>query len=211
MQVSYSSKVSSRPIKLPQQVRSQARVGRLLDAAAVLITQRGVEALTMAAVGQAAATAPGSLYQFFPNRDELVNALIQREAARVEACVAKALAAWTQGQRRDPATIVDALLAPLRELYRAHPVWGELLHALARRGEPGEVEQALDEAVLAQLSKALILLAPDMSPGAVTLAARVVLDLGHSGLLAAGNDELMYFEVRRCLAAYLEAWRQAGV
>lgn len=199
-----------RPIKLPQQVRSQARVGRLLDAAAKLIAQRGVEALTMAAVGHAAETAPGSLYQFFPNREELVNALVRREAARVEACVSTALAAWVQGPRRDAATLVDALLTPMRALYCAHPAWGELLHALARRGEPGEVEQALDEAVLDQFGEALTLLAPNMPVGAANLAARVVLDLGHTGLLSTRNDELMFLEVQRCLAAYLEAWRQAA-
>lgn len=199
--------MGGRAAKLPQQARGRVRVERLLDAAAMLIARHGLEGVSMAAVGEAAGSAPGSLYQFFPNRDALVDALARREAAAVEACVEATLAGWRASARRDAASLMDALLPPLLDLYRSRPAWGELLHALARRGEPGDVEQALDAAVTARLADALTRLRPDADVAARRLAARVLLDLGHAGLLLATcADDPAFAEVRRCLLAYLSAW-----
>lgn len=197
-----------RTAKLPIQSRGHVRVGRLLDAAAALIAERGVGMLTMAAVGQAAGSAPGSLYQFFPDRDALLEALARREAARVEAIVVEALDAWRRTDPCDAAGLAAALLPPLRAHYIAHPVWGELLHALSRRGAPGAVESALDAAVLVHLGAALGQLAPAASPARRAVAARVLLDLGHTGLLSAGEDDLMFGEVSRCLTMWLTAWQR---
>lgn len=196
-----------RTAKSPIQSRGHARVDRLLDAAATLIAQRGVGMLTMAAVGQAAGSAPGSLYQFFPNRDALLDALARREAARVDAIVVAALGVWQRAGPHDAAGMLAALLPPLRAHYAAHPVWAELLHALARRGEPGAVEAALDAALLDHLGAALGQLAPAASPSARAIATQVLLDLGHAGLLSAGQDDVMMREITRCLTVWLMAWQ----
>jgi AcrR family transcriptional regulator len=199
----------SRPARSPRQQRGQARVARLLDAAAEMIAENGVAGLTMAGVSERAGSAPGSLYQFFPNRETLIDALAQRYAAEVERCIVEALADWTQSRSTDPAALVDALLPPLFAFYRAHPAWGELLHALSRRGAPGRIERALDRAAIQHLAAALAHLDPRASAQAAETAAAVLLDLGHAGLTqtASGSDAFAT-ELRRCLVAYLEAWRR---
>jgi AcrR family transcriptional regulator len=64
----------------PRQPRGEARVTRLLDAAAAVIAEVGVDATTTNAIAAAAATSVGSLYQFVSNQDAIVHALAQRLA-----------------------------------------------------------------------------------------------------------------------------------
>lgn len=196
----------------PLQARSKARVERILDAAAAQIAAAGVESVTMAGIGAASGSAPGSLYQFFPNRDLLIQALAEREAQLIEACVADALEVWQSCEFATAASLFDALLPPLLTFYRERPAWGELLHALSRYGEPGAVEQRLDAEIEARLSASLCRLDPSATPERRKLAAAIVLDLGHSGLLFAqrSQSEAAYIEVRRALIAYLNDWCQSG-
>ena len=73
------------PRRTPQQERGAARVTRLLEAAATLIAEVGVDAATTNAIAAAARTSVGSLYQFFPNKDAVVHALAERLAHEFDA------------------------------------------------------------------------------------------------------------------------------
>lgn len=67
----------------PQQQRSQKRVEKILDAAAILFDEVGFEATTTHAIAERADTAVGSLYQFFPDKLAIFNALELRHVERV--------------------------------------------------------------------------------------------------------------------------------
>jgi AcrR family transcriptional regulator len=67
----------------PQRRPGQERVAQLLEAAAAVIAEKGYDATTMAEVAARAGAQIGSLYRFFPNKDVLANALIERFHARV--------------------------------------------------------------------------------------------------------------------------------
>jgi AcrR family transcriptional regulator len=67
----------------PQQKRSQKRVEQILDAAASIFDQVGFEAATTHAIASQAKTAVGSLYQFFPDKLAIFNALELRHVERV--------------------------------------------------------------------------------------------------------------------------------
>lgn len=67
----------------PQQKRSQERVKRILDAAAIVFDEVGFEAATTHAIAARANTAVGSLYQFFPDKLAIFNALELRHVERV--------------------------------------------------------------------------------------------------------------------------------
>ncbi|MEM7762282.1 MAG: TetR/AcrR family transcriptional regulator [Cyanobacteria bacterium P01_A01_bin.40] len=67
----------------PQQKRGQARVEQILDAAAIVFNEVGFEAATTHAIAVAANTAVGSLYQFFPDKQAIFNALELRHVERV--------------------------------------------------------------------------------------------------------------------------------
>ena len=59
----------------PQQKRSQKRVEKILDAAAIVFDEVGFEAATSHTIAERANTAVGSLYQFFPDKLAIFNAL----------------------------------------------------------------------------------------------------------------------------------------
>ena len=67
----------------PQQKRSQERVEKILDAAAIVFDEVGFEAATTHAIATKANTAVGSLYQFFPDKLAIFNALELRHVDRV--------------------------------------------------------------------------------------------------------------------------------
>ncbi|MEO7084123.1 MAG: TetR/AcrR family transcriptional regulator [Gemmatimonadaceae bacterium] len=64
--------------RTPLQARGHRRVDLLLDAAAEIVAEVGVKAATTNAIAARAKTSVGSLYQFFPDKHALVQALAQR-------------------------------------------------------------------------------------------------------------------------------------
>jgi AcrR family transcriptional regulator len=78
--------------KAPVQRRSAQTVEAVLEAAARILETRGLVACTTNAVAERAGVSIGSLYQYFPNRDALTVALIERETAQLLADVGCAVA-----------------------------------------------------------------------------------------------------------------------
>jgi AcrR family transcriptional regulator len=64
--------------RVPVQGRSVARVSRMLDACAELVDEIGYEALTTTLLAERAGVAIGSIYQFFPDKRAVVQALTLR-------------------------------------------------------------------------------------------------------------------------------------
>lgn len=95
-------------------------------AAAELFEERGVEAVTMSDVAARSATAFGSLYRFFPSKEGLIDALLQRHAqhtfGQLEALQARAGA-------MSPQDLAAALVRLVRDLSAARRSSLSLLEA----------------------------------------------------------------------------------
>lgn len=80
------------PRKRPSQARAAATVAAILEAAARILEERGLEGFNTNAVAERAGVSVGSLYQYFPGKDAIAAALVAREldgaAGRLEAAVA---------------------------------------------------------------------------------------------------------------------------
>jgi len=74
---------ASRPRRLPLQARSQRRVAHVLDVAARLIDQVGPEAVTTGMIAKAAGVSIGWLYDFFPNRESIFDAIVATSLDKV--------------------------------------------------------------------------------------------------------------------------------
>jgi AcrR family transcriptional regulator len=66
------------PRKSPRQQRSRATVDAILAATARVLVEAGYEHATTNRVAQAAGVSVGSLYQYFPNKEALVLAVVRR-------------------------------------------------------------------------------------------------------------------------------------
>ena len=102
------------------------RRNHLLDLAADLVEARGLEAVTMAALAEAADYAPASLYTYFPSRSALLAALQQRALHTLGAVADAAVASWDEallasGRRTDPQVGALARLWAFSDLFLAAP------------------------------------------------------------------------------------------
>jgi len=81
------------PRKRPRQPRAEATVAAVVEAAARILEAEGLGGFNTNAVAAKAGVSIGSLYQYFPGKDAIMAALIQREAAAFDAALAQAIAA----------------------------------------------------------------------------------------------------------------------
>jgi AcrR family transcriptional regulator len=82
--------IEGQPIaKEPKRQRGKQRVAALIDAGAELFAEKGYEATTMTEIASRAGAAIGSLYQFFPSKEALAEALFNRFAERAAAAFAR--------------------------------------------------------------------------------------------------------------------------
>jgi AcrR family transcriptional regulator len=121
-----------RKAKTPDQERGHRRVQLLLDTAADLVLIHGPEGLRMDMVAKKAATSPGSLYQFFPNRTALLTALIERYGKAISALAKDIVREQTE---QPPATMAQAardFLAPFLDFYARNRAYVILTEAADR-------------------------------------------------------------------------------
>ncbi len=78
--------------KRPKQARSQVMVETLLQATTRILRREGLESLTTNRIAEVAGVSIGSLYQYFPNKESLVDELRQRYEAQFLERMIRALA-----------------------------------------------------------------------------------------------------------------------
>lgn len=71
----------ARPRKQPLQARAQKTVEAIIEATARILENHGHDGFTTNAVAERAGVSIGTLYQYFPNKEALLGALIARETA----------------------------------------------------------------------------------------------------------------------------------
>lgn len=71
--------------RAPQRHRGRLRVAALMQAAATVFAEKGFDAATMTEIAALARAPIGSLYQFFPNKEAVADALLVRYGELIEA------------------------------------------------------------------------------------------------------------------------------
>ncbi|KAM3114879.1 TetR/AcrR family transcriptional regulator [Phormidesmis sp. 146-33] len=76
-------KHSTIPRKLPQQDRSRMTVEAILEATAHILTEEGYDKANTNRIAERAGISIGSLYQYFPNRESLMAALVEQHSDEI--------------------------------------------------------------------------------------------------------------------------------
>jgi AcrR family transcriptional regulator len=200
--------IDANPRKQPRQARSQATVDAVITAAAQVLIEQGYERATTARVAERAGVSIGSLYQYFPNKEALVAALIERHAHEIVAIMQRALAGAAGG------TLENGLKAVIRAGAQAHridPALHKILHEQVPR--VGRLAMAMDtsrqitEAIERFLRSHQDEMHPERDPATAAIVIETALEaLGHKAvierpdLLAAGIVEREAFSL---VAGYL--------
>lgn len=200
------SEIARLNAKLPRQPRGKRRVEILLDATADLIIRHGAEGLKMDMVAKQAATSPGSLYQFFPNRAALLTALMTRYGEEL-AILAAEIVQRQKAQR--PASLAEAVrdfLAPFLEFYARNQAYVILAEASNRvfvdQKHVFFEDQAVEQALIQILS-------PFVSPSKLSrlaIISRMLIVTAHAALsetFAMSQDE------RKAWLTELDCWIQS--
>jgi AcrR family transcriptional regulator len=93
----HRSQIALEPRKSPVQARSTASVDAILQATIQVLLNVGKERLTTTKVALRAGVSVGTLYQYFPNKSALLQAVLRRHLAEVAEAVE--LACWEQHGR----------------------------------------------------------------------------------------------------------------
>lgn len=72
-------------VRAPRQKRSQETADAIVEAAARVFAEMGLERATTNRIAEVAGVSVGSLYQYFPDKHALLTAIFVRESARLEA------------------------------------------------------------------------------------------------------------------------------
>ncbi|MBB5793704.1 AcrR family transcriptional regulator [Streptomyces caelestis] len=185
------------------QRRSAERLTRILDACADLLDEVGYDALSTRAVAQRAGVPIGSVYRFFGNKRQMVDALAQRNLERFSERVTQRLRETGDGGWREA---MDAVLDEYLEMKRTAPGFslvdfGNQIPVGARQAEPNHrVADRLTELLSGYLDRApdeelrrVFLIAVETADTLVHLAFRVAPD----------GDQKIIEETREMLRAYL--------
>ena len=120
------------PVAQPiaRQSRGIERIEAILDAATKLIAEEGVSGVTMHRVASRARTSIGSMYHFFPDRDSVLQALVDRHALEMEE-IGRQLTAMDDAdwQRLSVAEVVHRLVTPYVNYFRNHRDYLPLLYS----------------------------------------------------------------------------------
>ena len=130
--------------KNPSQQRSRDMVETLMQAAELEIGERGLDATTTNHVAARAGVSIGSLYQYYETKEAIVEAVLQRHAARLLAAVAARLRAQPDA---DPRTLTRRVLKSVFDTVAADPAQRELMRHWHRL-RTGPAFQALEQRMM---------------------------------------------------------------
>src|ERR1035438_8246894 len=93
--------------RVPVQARGRRTVARVLDAAAEQFVAVGYDAATTTQIAARAGVSVGSVYQFFADKEALLDALAERHAAGIDGVLSSS---QQLGERASLVQVVDAIV-----------------------------------------------------------------------------------------------------
>lgn len=136
------------PRKKPRQQRSQATVDAILDATARVLCTTGYDRASTNRIAMAAGVSVGSLYQYFPSKEALVAALVERHTAQMTTLVKSKLAEVAAAPLEVACrTMIDAMFEAHGVDPRLHKVLIEQVPRVGRLEQVVGVEREVEALV----------------------------------------------------------------
>lgn len=191
----------------PKQERGRTRVAAIMEAGAEIFMERGYDAATMTEIATRSKTAIGSLYRFFPTKELLAEALLQRFASSVIEEL-NDLGEVAQDMATD--RLATALVDFMMKLYRESSFAIRLTEAGS--GDQ-EKRQKFRKMLLASMVAIVTKVAPRLKPPKAEVAARIILHILKGVAIAAETEPrtraLVLAELRTLVHEYLAGLKTA--
>ena len=142
-----------------RQARGERRIAQLLDAAAAVFCKAGYSGASTNAIAREAGVSPGTLYQFFPNKEAIAISLSDQ-----------LLRAWSEshGQALAPTNttlpleqMLDAILDPLISFNVENPAFAVLMDSADVPGQITRETETLHDSILTRVEEIVAGLLPN--------------------------------------------------
>lgn len=193
--------------RVPVQERSRARVATILEAAAAVAVEQGVDALNTRSIAEYADLSVSSIYQYFASVDEVMLELIARDMEEMDAQFAADLGALSEFTLD---SVVETVMRAFVTVYRRRPAFVEIW--LRGRATPGIQAHAHEHRVriaeqLREFLDGLGLLVPDAPQEAGVL----VIEIGNRCFQLAfeheiNGDDFIIEEAIKMIGGYLRQY-----
>lgn len=194
----------------PKQARSQERVDRILDVAAELFVAKGYGATTTNEIATRAKVSIGSLYQFFPDKAAILQALARRYGEllrhRLTAPGKDRLA------QRDLVAYVDWLVDTTDQFFADHPAYHAIfIDAQGMVPEIEEIEERTDSLLIQDIADTLKYRKPALARADCEVIAFVIVKAIGTLLWLAPSQEKLFqqrlvVEAKRIALGYLNSY-----
>lgn len=191
----------------PLQARSRRRFEAIVEAAAQIFAEVGFEAATTEAIAAKAQTSIGSVYQFFPSKLAIFEAVAAHCLDRSRQLVAGLFATWHEDHLW--AELVDAAIDGMWAYHRSDPAIRAILRNLHLYGTFAKADQELMQEFIAHTREILLAKSRGLSRGRATLLASMVVNVIAALLLVCEREDekqarKMIAETKVLLRRYLE-------
>ncbi|MBI2738637.1 MAG: TetR family transcriptional regulator [Rhodospirillales bacterium] len=202
------------PRKSASQERSRATVEALLDATARVLTRVGYDRASTNRIAVTAGVSVGSLYQYFPNKEALVAALVARHNREILQLVRDAL---EEVASLDLPTAVRAMVAAALDAHLVDPtlhrIFAEQVPRMGQLAEIEALERETFQLVRTYLEKRRREISTKDLDAATSILVTTVEALTHQFVInkpdAHGDRDRFIDEVTRLLVGYLMPRRTA--
>ena len=196
---------TAKPVRR-RQARGEKRMAELLDAAAEVFAAQGYAKASTNAIAAAAGASPGTLYQFFKNKEAIAEALTERYVKRLREAHGEAF--QLEVADLPLKEMLDKIIDPLVAFDRANPGFYALLSDPHLSTELASAKRPAQKLMFERLAEIIEKRAPGLPPEQRTRTAEVSVHI-FRGLLpmimAASETELpaVVAETKAALHAYL--------
>ena len=163
-----------------RQARGERRITQLLQAAARVFCTLGYTASSTNAIAREAGVSPGTLYQFFPNKEAIAVELSGQLIKEMEGAHG---GVFTPENARLPLDrLIDAVTEPFIAFNSANPAFLALIKGPDAPGRVAEDHDVLHASLLARITDLLAVRTPSLSPAERALIAEMALAMFKAGL-----------------------------
>ncbi|TEU26018.1 TetR/AcrR family transcriptional regulator [Acinetobacter seifertii] len=146
------NKTALKPRKSPVQARSTATIEVLHEATIQVLLKEGIVKCNTTRIAERAGVSVGSIYQYYPNRDSLLAAVLQRHLDRVAEKIEELCLKY---EKTSIKTLISALVDEIILAKLSNPEESKALYAIS--GERGglDLSKRMNDRMLAAISNLL--------------------------------------------------------
>ncbi|WP_069160465.1 TetR/AcrR family transcriptional regulator [Nocardia altamirensis] len=189
----------------PQQARSHARIGAVLDAAERLLAEAGVSAVTTTRVAAEVGMSVGAMYRYFPDKEAILGALAERFLLQFDNTLGELVQQAGEQRWADPA---DVLVDLFVHQFRGRPALLAILVDARLSEELIQADRAYIQAIADNVRQIVLAQGIAVEAAGLTAACHAAVLAVDAIVLAAfrldpAGDPQLITEVKALLRNYL--------